>query len=78
MKLESQFIGQSGAFLDAVERASRAAWSFQSKVAEEAEDAFRAAYRSPVKIIVATYGEVAATQWLPTFERKARVKKAAE
>ena len=60
------------------ERASRAAWSFQSKVAEEAEDAFRAAYRSPVKIIVATYGEVAATQWLPTFERKARVKKAAE
>ena len=60
------------------ERASRAAWSFQSKVAEEAEDAFRAAYRAPVKIIVASHGEVAATQWLPTFERKPRAKKAAE
>lgn len=60
------------------ERASRAAWSFQSKAAEEAEDSFRAAYRAPVKIIVATYGEVAATQWLPTFERKARAKKATE
>jgi phosphoglycolate phosphatase-like HAD superfamily hydrolase len=59
------------------ERASRAAWSFQSKAAEEAEDAFRAAYRAPVKIIVATHGEVAATQWLPTFERKPRAKKAA-
>ena len=60
------------------ERASRAAWSFQSKAAEEAEDAFRAAYRAPVKIIVATHGEVTATQWLPTFERKPRAKKAAE
>ncbi|MBK6580295.1 MAG: hypothetical protein IPG17_29860 [Sandaracinaceae bacterium] len=49
--------------------------SFQSKVAE---DAFRAAYRAPVKINVATYGEVAATQWLPTFERKAKAKKVAE
>ncbi|MEY3213422.1 MAG: hypothetical protein RIT28_3903 [Pseudomonadota bacterium] len=59
------------------ERASRAAWSFQSKAAEEAEEAFRAAYRALVTIIVATYGEVVATQWLPTFERKPRAKKAA-
>jgi hypothetical protein len=58
------------------ERASRATWSFQPKAAEEAEDAFLAAYRAPVKIIVATYGDVEAARWLPTFPRRVRAKRA--